>query len=1172
MSLLKKALKGAAEHTAAATTASGSSPLSKRSETVSSSASVVQRPAVASSSATPTSTSPSASATLAASASGSGGAKKLWQKARTAAKTTAILSDAALVPGKIYSWGLSDFGQLGHGSRENLHTPRVIDDMRGLIIRHLSVGSKHCVVVSENGDLFSFGLNEYGQLGDGTVQAAMRPVHVGEKLGKKFVQAACGEIHSLALTDSGQVYAWGGSSLGQLGLGDTGNQLSPRLVEPLSHVFITSICAGSGHSAAISDDGRVYIWGWGEHGQLGLGDLGNQLTPRWIEYLQGKNVRAVACGEAHTMALTESGELFSWGNGEDGRLGHTAYGKSLFPGLVQSAFGRARVSAVACGDEFSVAVTETGEVWSWGRGLEGQLGTGAIRNETLPVLIAGLKEQFITNVCCGYKHAMAVTDKGAVYSWGLNLNSQLGIGASKDEYRDTPQLLKSLEGKCMRLISAGGDSSVVVAGGSIVLPTNLFSAGDGSAGALGLESMETEQVLQPVSSLDGNKISYAAAGVAHSVVVMEDGTVYSCGRNDAGALGIGIKPNADERGQESILPSPQLIQEFVSKKKVILRIACGAGHTLCLSSTANVFGFGYNFNGELGLGHRDHVASPELIRHLEGRGVMDVQCGWNSSAAVTDTGDVYTWGSNGFGQLGHDSTNDENLPRLVKSIVSKQIVAVSCGRCHMAAISSDGVAYTWGLNNNGQLGHGDTTICLTPRVVSGFVGRKVVAVACGSSHTCMILDTGELYTWGYGNSGRLGHGDSKDALEPRLLDGFASRRITKVFSSSVAFHTFAVDEDGTLYGWGAGKHGQLSSAKFENEKVPIPIRVLGTMQITHVACGAKHSCVVTKPSLRFERFRFDSIPSGSSSSSSSALSDSKRAKSPGSMSVRSRATTPERGGAGNLSSRGPGLSSAAEISSLVQKEHQKDTEMLRDQLDRMKLRNAELREEIEGLRVSNLHLSGAKVDDLQLDALDQLKEQFMRNFGKIESAKEAIIKTDMKDKEKAQLQEMERIYTEILKRAKTKEKHVQEALLKLRDVTRSLEEKIRILREEVANIQEQNRHVQLLRDEIQADSARCSAVEDHQQFLTALESQLRDKIASEQNANTYLSRRYETLLSEYEQLREEVEVATGKYRHDKSLVFYPSVERLLLLSLPELEELEKRHVQAYLAAATAPTP
>ena len=202
--------------------------------------------------------------------------------------------------------------------------------------------------------------------------------------GEHAVSVSVGEYHSLALTADSAVWSWGGGTFGCLGHGDQQNQLQPKKVEAFVGQPVVAVSAGAAHSLAITADGSVWSWGFGDLGMLGHGDQQRQLLPKKLEALADQRVVAVSAGEAHSIALTADGAVWSWGYGGRGSLGHGDQQRQLLPKKVE-AFAGQRVVAVSAGGFHSLALTADGAVFTWGKGETGCLGHGEdLSNQLLP--------------------------------------------------------------------------------------------------------------------------------------------------------------------------------------------------------------------------------------------------------------------------------------------------------------------------------------------------------------------------------------------------------------------------------------------------------------------------------------------------------------------------------------------------------------------------------------------------------------------------------------------------------------------------------------------------------------------------------------------------------------------------------------------------------------------
>ncbi|KAK5920658.1 hypothetical protein CgunFtcFv8_024445 [Champsocephalus gunnari] len=271
---------------------------------------------------------------------------------------------------EVYVIGLNCSSCLGTGDSQSSIIPKKLDFLSGKKVVSVSYGSgPHILLATEDGELFAWGHNGYSQLGNGTTNQGAAPLLVSANLlNKKVTEVACGSHHSMALTDSGEVYAWGYNNCGQVGSGSTANQPTPRRVSScLQNKVAVSIVCGQTSSLAVLDNGEVYGWGYNGNGQLGLGNSGNQLTPCRLAALQGLCVQQIVSGYAHSLALTDEGLLFAWGANTYGQLGTGNKSNQLSPLLIMTEKERIVEVAACHSTHTSACKTQSGQVYMWGQ-------------------------------------------------------------------------------------------------------------------------------------------------------------------------------------------------------------------------------------------------------------------------------------------------------------------------------------------------------------------------------------------------------------------------------------------------------------------------------------------------------------------------------------------------------------------------------------------------------------------------------------------------------------------------------------------------------------------------------------------------------------------------------------------------------------------------------------
>lgn len=306
--------------------------------------------------------------------------------------------------GEVYTCGSNDFGQLG---REGTQTR--FEQVTGLSqysVTTAACGANHCLVVDQWGSVFSFGSDESGQLGHNQGTNVLRVPRLVKALGTMKVTAvAAGTYHSCALTAAGQLYTWGSNREGQLGLGRSSDMVfSPTLVESLAGIPLAGVACGGNHTLVVSRSGAVFAWGSNSYGQLGLGDTTDRMWPTQVSTLRNLRVLpgGVRAGLEHTVALTEEGGVFTWGSSRCGQLGHGSCNNETQPRKIMELMGTI-VSQIAAGDRHTLAyIPSRGKLYSFGVGGYGQLGRGEMMaNSNLPVMVSCPDNINIKSVAAG---------------------------------------------------------------------------------------------------------------------------------------------------------------------------------------------------------------------------------------------------------------------------------------------------------------------------------------------------------------------------------------------------------------------------------------------------------------------------------------------------------------------------------------------------------------------------------------------------------------------------------------------------------------------------------------------------------------------------------------------------------------------------------------------------
>ena len=353
-----------------------------------------------------------------------------------------------------FGWGVTEDGQLGlmQGPTTKdipsacILSPKVVEGLLGTKFRGrdgsrrpVVAGSRCTMVVTSDGQVYSFGWNDRATLGQGHKELVTKPSRVVGLQGVHVVQVALGGWHALALDRDGGCWAWGGNEYNQCDALGVGRDISTP-ARALTNVRAVQVAAGGMHSVALSESGEVWQWGepWGEF-EMTVNREPRRLRMRGMPQTAaaataGERFVRVACGSFHNLALTASGAVYSWGINDYGQLGDgtTINARDLV--LVQGLEGVVVVD-IACGGWHSVAITEEGDVYVWGRGEYGRLGLGEKgASKLVPRRVEGLEGHKVVEASAGGTHTVVVTEDGRMFIWGRGSFGRLGTGNEQNHF------------------------------------------------------------------------------------------------------------------------------------------------------------------------------------------------------------------------------------------------------------------------------------------------------------------------------------------------------------------------------------------------------------------------------------------------------------------------------------------------------------------------------------------------------------------------------------------------------------------------------------------------------------------------------------------------------------------------------------------------------------------
>lgn len=358
-----------------------------------------------------------------------------------------------------------------YGSRIDASLPKALESAVLLDIHSIACGSKHSVLVTKQGEMYSWGEESGGRLGHGVDTYVTHPKLISTLSGINIESVACGEFHTCAVSFCGDLYTWGDGmhNFGLLGHGnDTAHWIPKKVCGPLEGLHVSSVSCGPWHTAVVTSAGQLFTFGDGVFGALGHGDRQSTNVAREVGSLRGMRTVRAACGAWHTVAIVEvvdslnfatSCKLFTWGDGNKGQLGHPDREARLLPACVESLF-KVIFCQVACGYDFTVALSTSRKVYTMGSNAFGQLGNPTNDGKLHSIVKGGISSRSVEEIACGSHHVAALTSKAEVYTWGKGANGRLGHGNNFD--RNTATLVEALKDKQVKSVVCGTDFTAVV--------------------------------------------------------------------------------------------------------------------------------------------------------------------------------------------------------------------------------------------------------------------------------------------------------------------------------------------------------------------------------------------------------------------------------------------------------------------------------------------------------------------------------------------------------------------------------------------------------------------------------------------------------------------------------------------------------------------------------------
>ncbi|KAL1533486.1 PH, RCC1 and FYVE domains-containing protein 1 [Salvia divinorum] len=376
-----------------------------------------------------------------------------------------------------------------------------------------------------------------------------------------------------------------------------------------------------------------------------------------------------------------------------------------------------------------------------------------------------------------------------------------------------------------------------------VICDNVIKVGPENASSTGTRA----DVLLP-RPLESNvvlDVHYIACGVRHAALVTRQGEVFSWGEESGGRLGHGVGKDVTQ---------PRLVESLTFCSVDFVACGEFHTCAVTMAGELYTWGDGTHYAGLLGHGTDvSHWIPKRIAGPLEGLQIATVTCGPWHTALITSTGQLFTFGDGTFGVLGHGNRENVSYPREVESLAGLRTIAVACGVWHTAAVVevivtqssasfSSGKLFTWGDGDKNRLGHGDKEPRLKPTCVPALIDYNFHKIACGHSLTVGLTTSGRVFTMGSTVYGQLGNPQSDGKVPCLVGDKLAAESIEEI--SCGAYHVAVLTSKNEVYTWGKGANGRLGHGDMEDRKAPTLVEALKDRHVKFIACGSNYTAAI----------------------------------------------------------------------------------------------------------------------------------------------------------------------------------------------------------------------------------------------------------------------------------------------------------------------------------------
>ncbi len=726
--------------------------------------------------------------------------------------TVAIKND-----GTLWAWGYNGYGQLGCVC---FSAPPVSIQQTGAENnwKMVSAGSYHTLAIKKNGTLWAWGSNLYGSLGDSTKIDKKTPIQIGKD--SNWISVDAGSDNSFAIKKDSTLWAWGKNTNGNLGIGSNNSSLIPIQIGTAKDWI--KVSAGFYHTLGVKSNGTLWAWGQNNYSQLGDGGALSSINyPKQVGI--DSNWIDMSAGGQHNLSLKIDGTLWAWGDNTKWLCGTGVAGTVYTPTKVGTDSNWVSISAF--GFSGSMATKKDNTLWGWGINTTGQIGNGNNATKFYPIQINADSDWHL--VSSGGGHTVAIKKDSSLWVWGRNDYKQLANGTTNnyysplslgcvDAYRTPPKINSFTP-------TSGITGQTIIIKGYNFLGTNTVNFG-GKYASFSITNDSTIKATVGNGS-SGNVLVTKTTGGKDSLsgFTFLPPPIITSFYPTAGTTGdlITIKGhnftgiNSVNFGDTTKAHSSNF--KVLNDSCILAVLQSGASGNVYVQGN---YGIGYLY------GFTSNIPIPKGCWN-------SIYTGTNHTLAISRDGTLWSWGLNQSGQLGVGDTVNKNNPTLVST--SNDWKFIDGGSAHTLALKNDSTLWAWGGNDNGELGNGNSTKSTIPIHIGTSLWKSVSA---GDACSFGIKNNGTLWAWGSNLYGQLGDSSLVIADTPTQIG--TNNNWKNIYTNSLS--TFGIKNDGSLWAWGLNNNAQLGVGDIINKKMPTLINP--GSQWTTVTSSQSHTLAI----------------------------------------------------------------------------------------------------------------------------------------------------------------------------------------------------------------------------------------------------------------------------------------------------------------------------------------